>query len=226
MGEVVGQLLSPAIGVALSPLPIVGVILMLLSPKAKINGPAFVLGWLAGMAIVIGLIVIFVDPSNLTDSDDAPSTTAGLIFLALGVLLWLLAVKQWRSRPKPGVEPEMPSWMAGIDKVTPIVALGLGAFLSGLNPKNLIFDVAAGTTIAAGDLSTSEQIVAAAIFMIIASVSVAGPVIWYLFAGDSAKSTLDRLRGWLVQNNATIMAVLFLVLGASMIGKALPAFFD
>jgi len=226
MGEVVGQLLSPAVGVALSPLPIVGVILMLLSPKARVNGPAFVIGWLAGMALVIGLILVFADPSDLTDSDDAPSTTAGIIYLALGVLLLLLAAKQWKSRPREGAEPVMPKWMAGIDKVTPLVALGLGAFLSGLNPKNLIFDIAAGTTIASADLSNSEQIVAAAIFMIIASITVAGPVIWFLIAGDKAKGTLDSLRGWLVQNNAVIMSVLFLILGASMLGKALPAFFD
>lgn len=226
MGEVVGQLLAPAVGVALSPLPIVGVILMLVSPRAKVNGPAFVLGWLAGMAIVIGLVLIFADPAKLTETDDSPSTTSGIIHLALGALLLILAVKQWRSRPKDGQEPAMPKWMAGIDKMTPIVALGLGAFLSGVNPKNLILDIAAGTAIVAADLSSTQQIAAAAIFMIIASVSVAVPVIWFLLAGDGAKGALDRLRVWLVQNNAAIMAVMFLVFGASLIGKALPAFFD
>lgn len=224
MGEVVGQLLSPAIGVAISPLPIVGVILMLLSPKAKVNGPAFVVGWLAGMAIVIGLIVAFVDPDKLNDSDSAPSTTAGVIYVALGMLLWLLAIKQWRSRPRAGEEPVMPKWMAGIDKVSPVMALGLGAFLSGLNPKNLLLDIAAGTAIAAGDLSTSEQVVAALIFMVIASVSVAGLVIWYLVAGKSAEAKLESLRSWMVQHNAVIMTVLFLIFGASLIGKALLAF--
>jgi Sap, sulfolipid-1-addressing protein len=225
MGDVIGQVLAPAIGVALSPLPIVGVILMLLSPKAKVNGPAFVLGWLGGMAIVLALVLIFADPDDLTESDDAPSTLAGLIYLALGVLLLLLAIKQWKERPKAGGEPVMPKWMAGIDKVTPVAALGLGAFLSGLNPKNLIFDIAAGTAIAAGDLSTADQIIASLVYMVIASVSVAGPVIWYLLAGESAKGKLDSLLGWLVEHNAIIMCVLFLVLGVSLIGKALPAFF-
>ena len=226
MGEVLGQLLTPAVGVALSPLPIVGVILMLLSPKARINGPAFVLGWLAGMAIVIGLIVIFANPDDLAESNSAPTTLTGVIFLSLGVLLWLLAAKQWKSRPRAGAEPVMPKWMAGIDKVTPLVALVLGAFLSGVNPKNLIFDISAGTTIAAADLTTTEEIIAALFFMTIASVTVAGPVIWFLAAGESAKGKLDSLRGWLVQNNAIIMAVLFVVLGASIIGKAIPAFID
>jgi hypothetical protein len=225
MGEVIGQLLTPAIGVALSPLPIVGVILMLLSPKARINGPAFVIGWLGGMAIVLALVLIFANPSDLNDDDGAPSTLAGLIYLALGVLLLLLAVKQWKSRPKAGEEPKMPKWMAGIDKVTPVVALGLGALLSGLNPKNLILDISAGTAIVQGDLSTTDQIIACIVFMVIASVSVAGPVLWFLAAGDSAKGKLDSMRGWLVAHNNIIMCIIFLLLGASLIGKALPAFF-
>ena len=224
MGDVLGQLVSPAIGVALSPLPIVGVILMLLSPKAKLNGPLFVVGWLAGMAIVIGLVVALVDPARLTESDASPSTLSGVLHLVLGGVLWLLAIKQWKSRPKKGEEPEMPKWMAGIDKISPVMALGMGAFLSGLNPKNLIFDIAAAAAIAGASLSTGQQIGATLLFMIVASLTVAIPVIWFLVAGDGAKGTLDTLRGWLVQNNAVIMMVLFLVLGASIIGKALPAF--
>jgi threonine/homoserine/homoserine lactone efflux protein len=225
MGEVIGQILTPAVGVALSPFPIVGVILMLLSPKARINGPAFLAGWLAGMAILLALILIFANPSDLSDSDDAPSTLAGLIDLALGVLLVLLAIKQWKSRPKGGEEPQMPKWMAGIDKVTPAKALVLGAFLSAINPKNLLLTIAAGTSIAAADLSTTDQIVAALVFMVIASVSVGGLVIWYMVAGESAKGKLDSLRGWLVAHNNIIMCVLFLLIGVNLIGKALPAFF-
>lgn len=226
MGEVVGQLLAPAIGVALSPLPIVGMILMLLSPKARVNGPAFAIGWLAGLAIVIGIVLIFVDPSDLDSGDGTPSTLYGVIHLALGLLLWGLALKQWRSRPKAGESPPLPKWMAGIDKVTPIMALGLGALLSGLNPKNLILGIAAGTTIATAAIDSNQQFVAAIVFMAIASITVIGPVVWFLVGGQSAKVRLESLRTWLVQNNHTIMAIVLLLLGASIVGKALPAFFD
>ncbi|MCA9859776.1 MAG: GAP family protein, partial [Thermomicrobiales bacterium] len=161
MGEVIGQLLPTAVGVALSPLPIVGVILMLLSAKARVNGPAFLIGWLAGLAIVVGLIVAFVDPDRLNKDGGDPTTLDGLLHLVLGILLLLLAVKQWKSRPNKGEEAKMPSWMAKMQDASPIFAVGMGAFLSGLNPKNLIFDIAAGAAIAAGSLTSSQQIVAA-----------------------------------------------------------------
>jgi threonine/homoserine/homoserine lactone efflux protein len=226
MGEVIGQLLPTAVGVMLSPLPIVGVILMLLSNKAKVNGPMFLLGWLAGLAIVVGGIVAFVNPDRLNQSSGEPSTLNGVLHLVLGALLLLLAVKQLKGRPKKGEDPEMPKWMAKMQDASPIFAFGMGAFLSGLNPKNLIFDIAAAASIAAADLSTTEQIVAVVVFMILASLTIGVPVIWYLVAGESAKAKLDTLRGYLVQYNWVIMCVLFLVLGVKLIGQALPAFFD
>jgi threonine/homoserine/homoserine lactone efflux protein len=210
----------------LSPLPIVGVILMLLSPKARINGPMFVVGWILGLAAVLAVVLLLADPANLEDTDDGISTTTAVIYLLLGIGLLLLALKQWQGRPKEGEEPTLPKWMQGIDKVTPIVALALGAFLSGLNPKNLMLDISAAASIARADLSSSDQIIASLVFIVIASISVAGPVIWYLAAGNSAKAALESLRGWLERNNAVIMTVLFLVLGANLIGKSLPGLFD
>ena len=57
MGEVFGQLLPIAVGIAISPLPIVAVVLMLATPRGRVNGPAFVLAWIVGLALV-GTIVI------------------------------------------------------------------------------------------------------------------------------------------------------------------------
>jgi len=226
MGEVIGQLLPTAVGVMLSPLPIVGVILMLLSKKAKVNGPAFLIGWLVGLAIVVGGIVAFVDPDKLNKSDGDPSTLSGVLHLALGVLLLLLAIKQFKGRPAKGEDPEMPKWMAKMQDASPIFAFGMGAFLSGLNPKNLIFDIAAAASIVAANLSSTEQIVAVVVFMILASLTVGIPVLWFLVAGESAKAKLDTLRGYLVEYNWVIMCVLFLILGVKIIGESLPAFFD
>lgn len=59
MGQAIGAALPLAIGVAPSPLPVIAVVLMLTSRRAKVNGPLFVLGWLGGLA-VIGAIVLAV----------------------------------------------------------------------------------------------------------------------------------------------------------------------
>ena len=52
MGQAIGGSLPLAVGIALSPIPIIAVVLMLTSRRAKVNGPTFVLGWLIGLGIV------------------------------------------------------------------------------------------------------------------------------------------------------------------------------
>jgi len=50
MGEAIGQVVSLGVGVAISPVPIIAVVLMLGTPRGRVNGPAFIAGWLAGLA--------------------------------------------------------------------------------------------------------------------------------------------------------------------------------
>ena len=59
--------------------------------------------------------------------------------------------------------------------------------------------------------------------MLIAASTVAIPVIAYLLRVEDG-APLEALRVWLVQNNATVMAVLLLVIGVVMIGKGIGSF--
>ncbi|MEZ4495311.1 MAG: GAP family protein [Thermomicrobiales bacterium] len=221
MWSVVGELLSPAVGVAVSPLPIAGVIFMLLSPNAMRLAPAFVVGWIVAIVATLAIITGFVDGDSMTDASDDPSALAVVIRFVLGGLLLFLAVQQFRKRPKPGETPEMPKWMKTIDSVSVPVALGFGAFMGGINPKNLLLNIAAATTIVQGNIDTGETIGSILIYTVLASLTVAVPLIWYIASPESAKVTLDRLKNWLSMNNAVVMSVLFLMLGVSQIGKGI-----
>ena len=48
-------MLPLAVGVAISPVPIIAVILMLISARAKANGSAFVGGWVVGIGSVVAV---------------------------------------------------------------------------------------------------------------------------------------------------------------------------
>jgi hypothetical protein len=209
-----------AIGVAISPVPIIAVILMLFTQRAKPNSVAFLGGWVLGLAIV-GSIVLIVASIGEFDPDRGESTAAAAIRLALGLLFLAIAVKQWKDRPKHGDEPKIPKWMAAIESFTPLKALGLAALLSGVNPKNLALTLAAAVTIAQVEISTSEAAISLVVFIIIASLSVAAPVLIYLTMGEKASKTLDGWKTWLITNNATVMFVLLLVLGVVLVGKGI-----
>jgi len=220
VGAAIGQSLPVAIGVLISPLPIVAVVLMLVSRRAKVNATAFLLGWFLAIGIVVTLVALLAGAA--APSDDGPPAWAAWVKIVLGVLLLVVALSQWQGRPRKGVEPPAPKWMAAIDAFTPVKAFGLAVLLGAVNPKNLLLVVSGGAAIAAAAPGeTTTQVVAAAVFAIVASVGVSAPLVIYLSMGARSASLLEDLKNWMIHNNAVIMAVLLLVIGAKMIGDGL-----
>ena len=220
MGNAIGQVLPLAVGVAISPLPIVAVVLMLVSRRARVNGPMFVAGWVIGLAILGAVVLLLAGPADASD-DGQPATWVSVVKLVVGGLLVLMAAREWKARPADGTEPAMPKWMETIDAFTPGKAAGSGALFGAVNPKNLLLAVSAAATIAQTGISGGAQAGAYAVFTAIATVGVAAPVVIYFVLGDRAKTTLDGLRSWMVHNNAAIMSVLLVVIGAKLVGDAI-----
>lgn len=223
MGPVIGELLPLALGIAISPIPIIAAILMLLSPKATSTSLGFLTGWLLGIVVAVTVFTLLSSVLPGTDTD-GPQPVIGVIKIVLGALLLLLALRQWRSRPVGDAEPKLPKWMAAIDTMTAGRALLLGFLLSGLNPKNLLMGAAAGVVVGSGGLNAGAVTVVIVIFTVLAASTVAVPVVGYLVASARIAGPLESLRGWLVHNNATVMAILLLFLGISTIGKGIGSF--
>jgi hypothetical protein len=220
MGEAIGQILPFAVGVGLSPIPIIAVIVVLSTPRARANGPAFLVGWLLGLTAV-GTVVFLVAGWAGASDDGGPATWVSLLKLALGLLLLLLALKQWRGRPRGEEEAAEPKWMGAVDSFTPAKTAGAGVVLSAANPKNLVLAIGAAAAIAETEISVGQEVVAYAVFVLIGTIGVAAPVFIYVALGERARPILDTLHTWMARNNAAIMAVLFLVIGAKLIGDAI-----
>jgi threonine/homoserine/homoserine lactone efflux protein len=196
---------------------------MLMSQRARLNGPLFVIGWLIGLA-VIGVVVLAVAGPGDASSNGKPATWVSVLKLVLGLLLLLVAVRQWHGRPRPGQEVEAPKWMGSVERFSPGKALGAGAVLSGANPKNLLLAVGAAAAIAQTGIGSGDQAIAYVVFALIATVGVATPVVMFFALGDRSQRILAGLRDWMGQHNAVIMAVICLIIGAKLIGDAIGGF--
>ena len=223
MGGAFGDILPLAVGVAVSPIPIIAIVLMLGTPRARTNGPAFAAGWLAGLTIVGAIVLVLASGKSASDTG-GPATWTSVLRLVFGALFLLLAARSWHGRPQPGQEAQMPKWMHAIDGFGAGKSFGVGALLSGLNPKNLALSVAAAAAIAQAEISGGEQAAALAVFVVLGSVTILAPVVIYFTMGAKAKEILDGLKLWLSAHNAAIMTVLLLVLGAKLIGDAIAGF--
>ncbi len=217
---VIGEILPLALVVTLSPLNIIPAILLLFTNRPLANALSFLVGFTAGVALVLGALIALGGAIDVS-SDSGHSTWAGGLKLVLGIALLMAAVRKFRGRPKVGEEGSLPTWMDGVAGYTPGKSLGAGLVLGALNPKSIVVGVAAAAAVAAGGLSVAQQVAAGAAYVFVAVLGVAAPIGVMLALGDRAPTVLHGWNAWLRHNNATVMAVLFVVFGVVLIGQGI-----
>jgi threonine/homoserine/homoserine lactone efflux protein len=220
MLEAIGHILPLGLVIALSPVPIIAVVLMLAGDRARTTGPAYLIGFVAGLA-VLGAVVLLVSSAIGPSEDSEPSTWVSVLLIVLGVALVLLAVKTWRGRPRAGEDAALPKWMAAIDGLHAPKALGFGALLAAANPKNLMVIVAAAAEIAGTGIDGGQKAIAYAVFILIATAGVTAPVAVHVALGERSREPLDAVKSWMAANNTVIMAVITLVIGVKILGDGL-----
>lgn len=217
LGEAIGGLLPSAIAVALSPIPVIGVVLVLGTPRARVSGAAFAAGWVFGLAALSTAVVLALGSG--VDS----GTESGIEWfkVAVGVAFLVMATRQWKKRPRHGESAETPKWMDSIASITAPRAAVLGAALSGANPKNFALTLAASASIAEVGLDRADTALAIVVYVALGSITVAGSVLLYLSSPRLAARPLAAIEQFMSEHSAAIMMVVLLLLGAKLIGDGL-----
>lgn len=221
MLDAVTETLPLAAAIAFSPLAIASVVLMLLSQNARAATLGFLVGFAGGVGLIAGITyaVALLLPH---DADDR-SISAPFVFMVLGAAAIVLAIRQWRSRPADRDELEVPGWMAKVDGMNPGKAVMLGAFFGGVKPKNLLLSVALGVALEATGATIGEAAGALAVVVVIGSLPIIVPVVVAFVGGEGVRDRLDRLRAWMIANNAAIVGSVLLLIGVVLIAKGLSS---
>ncbi|MFF4396838.1 GAP family protein [Streptomyces sp. NPDC001480] len=220
MGQVLGDVLGLAAGVAVSPLPIIAVIIVLATPRGRLNGLVFAAGWVVGLS-ALGAVTLVIGGQGDAAVKGQPADWVGALKLALGPALVLLGVRLWRRRPADVTQAQLPKWMAALDRFTPVKTFLLALLLSAGNLKNAPLTIAAAITISSSGIPVGEQIGALAIFVLIASLGLLIPLGVYLVMGERAKNMLGNWREWAARHNTAVMAVLLFVFGLKLLGDGI-----
>ena len=220
MGEAIGQLLPLAVAIAIFPIPIIAVVVLLATPRGRVNGPAFVLGWIVGLAAV-GTIVLVLAGDGAHTATGGPSKGVGWLRVAIGIGLIVLGLSKLRRRPRGDAPGEFPAWMRALEGFRWPKAVGAGLVLAAGNPKNLLLVAAGASYIAQASLTTGGEAATLAIFVLIGTLGVAAPVALFFVLGDRSREILEGLRGWLAANSAVIVAILLIVIGVVILGDAI-----
>ncbi len=227
MSDTILHMLPFAIAIDLSPLALVVLILFLFSPRAKSNSVVFLSVWVITLALVVGIARVLTGLIDLQPSSTR-ETIVAYCKLVLGVVFLLLALRrvlvQRRSTSSTSSassassstqETAMPKWMSGIHAFTPRQALLVTVVVASLG--NLPAILAGGLDIGRAKLTVEESIVAVLLFAAIASIAVAGIVVYYLIRQEAATARLQTLKNWLLLHDQAVTTVLMLVLGVLLL---------
>ncbi|MFE3882244.1 GAP family protein [Streptomyces lydicus] len=206
----IGEVTPLALGIALSPFPVVPAILLLFTPRARAAGGAFLAGWTGGIAAAASVFAVLA--TSIEAREETP-TWVSWTKVGLAAILLLLAVRQWRSGATKGT----PAWMRSLTDATPLKALRLGLMLSVANPKVVLLSAAAGLTIGSAELGVPRTAVALAVFTAIAALTVALPLLLHVVAGERILIPLGKVRAWLERHNSTVTALVLAVIGVLLL---------
>ena len=217
MSSVIGQILPLALAVALSTIPIIAALLILLSPAKPLVSVALLIGWAAGIALVLTILTIGVRllPSSSPPRDD---TVIGVVRIFLGAALIASSIVAWRKRPHRTAET--PRWMDALGRMKAAGALGFG-FALALRPKNLILSVAAAVVIGDASLKAPDVVVIILVFTVVGISTVAAPIVGHFSAPEKTRRPLNAARDWMTNNSATLMLIVAIVIGVVIVGSGI-----
>jgi hypothetical protein len=213
---VLTELIPLALVVALSPLSIIPAVLVLHTPRPRPTGLSFLAGWLIGLA---ALTVIFVEVSNLLGGlGDKPPGWASWLRIVVGAALIVFGIYRWLTRKRAA---HTPAWMQSLGKLTPARAGLAAAGLTVANPKVLFMCAAAGLAIGTAGLGSTHVWIAVVWYVAVAGSTVAIPILAYAVSGDRLDEPLRRLKDWMEQQHATLVAAILIVIGLLVLYKGI-----
>ncbi|OBH08351.1 GAP family protein [Mycobacterium sp. E3247] len=212
------KLVALAAVIALSPITVIPAVLVLHSPRPRPTGLAFLAGWALGL---VALTAVFVGGSGLLEGlHKAPPTWASWLRVALGSALIALGAYHWLTRHRHG---DMPRWMRSFSMLTPGRAGVTGAVLVALRPEVLLVCVAAGLAIGNSTLGVGGQLLAGAFYLVVAASTVALPILGYVWAGDRLDDALERLKVWMEEHHAVLLAIILVLIGLFVLHNGIRA---
>lgn len=221
--DLIGSVIPYGVGVALSPLPVIATVLLLMAPVGLRGAWAFLAARVLGLA---ALVTVFAFAIDLIDAAAGSSIPAAIAQLVIGSGLIVFAFVKWRSRPRGEEDPPLPAWMRGIDSASAPKAFTFGLILTVANLKEIAFAAGVGVSIgaAAGEVGVGAGIWAGLIFLVLACASIAVPTIAVASLGPAIAPRLAQARAWLVHNQPIVIAVVLLVVGSLLIGSGIAEF--
>lgn len=206
------KLMAPALAMALSPIPVViALVLLVHNDRPRASSIAYFLG--RATALTASALAITGISSLYDGAHTHLPRWTDLVLAAIGAALIIAGIRTWRQRDTATANPR---WHRQVGGIRPLTSAAIGLLPPLVNPKVVAASVAAGTQITALT-STAGATAALACYVAVATSTIAAPIVIYLLAGSRIDPKLERLRGWIAHRHNVTTAVTLVVIGLAVL---------
>ncbi len=221
MGTVILQMLPLALG-SIAPVMIGVVILFLSTTNGLVKSIAFVVGKFIAY-LLWGFVLLALAGHISSTSPRSTGIAAAVLYVLLGVVLLIFAVKTFLGEDDPDAPP--PKIMVMLDKMGAGKLLVAGFLLSIGQVRFIGLLVIGAAIITAASLSTAQNIISLLVLDLIMIWTLLIPIIAFLVMGERRDIAMKSMREWLNRNQRIINVVVFAFFGIALLIKGLSVIF-
>jgi len=211
----IGQLLPLALAAAVSSVPIMATILILLSDHRDEAAIPFLAGWVIGATTVLTLATLLAQSAPHTRPRQH-ETWVGAVEIVIGMALVVVGIVALRRPRTADGSGSMPGWMDRIGSIRGRRAFGLGLALN-VRPKALLLVAAAGLLLRTASLGIEGTALVMAFFLMVATSTVVLPILFALAAPERMGPRLVATRDWISTNGPVVTAGVMLLTGGFLV---------
>ncbi len=210
------QIIPLALGAAVSPTALMGIILLLsISKRPKLQGFGYYIGAviLILMVILLGIIL----GAGVTSTSQKPNPLLAEIDVLLGIFLLIFGIRRifkTQKSPKKLFQGDNKQ-TSKILQFLEGVSFGFGMFL--INFSTTIIVLEAGKDIGASSVNLIGQLIVIAILTIITLLVCEVPLLVYILFPEKANNLLSNVNKWMQRNGHYLMGFVIMVIGIYLI---------
>jgi Sap, sulfolipid-1-addressing protein len=217
MGKVLAQLIPVALAAALSTVPIMATLFILLSERRRVTALPFLSGWVLGTAAGLTLATVAAQalpgrPRQFASLIDNLEIVIGSALVLFGLVTVVRHARTSTSRP--------PGWLEGIGALGPLAAFGIGLALN-LRPKALLLFAAASLTISGAPPLVDDTVFLILVYTAIATSTVVAPTLATVFFPDRMEPRLVVARDWVSAHGTAVTGAIMILVGVVVLAAGI-----
>jgi hypothetical protein len=196
-------------------------VVLLLSRGHRVFAAASFVAGVTAVRLAQGIVFgAFLTDYSVPAHHSQVRVVSSLLLCITGILLWLAAVRQWRSPPRS--DAPLPRWRSLVSSLTPGRTFLIGAVLVLTSSRAWLFTLAAMALIAQANLRPLQNVIAYFYYILGANLLITAPIVISL----TSSARFEAGAHWLELHNRSIVIAVSAIVGSFFLWRGIAGLTD